>query len=72
MSAHCDLTVYLTVRDSGDPAVIMALAHTFTGKALDSQMQGCRFKSLAKNRGIDDILLKTVDLVQTSVKFTGT
>ena len=30
MFAHFDLTVYLTVRDSGDSTVSMALAHTFT------------------------------------------
>ena len=31
MFGHCDLTVYLTVRDSGEPTVSIALAHTFTG-----------------------------------------
>ena len=29
--AHCDLTVTLTVRHSGEPRVSMALAHIFTG-----------------------------------------
>ena len=29
--AHCDLTVYLEVRNSGELTVSMVLAHTFTG-----------------------------------------
>ena len=31
VSAHCDLNVYLTVRDSGELIVSMVLAHAFTG-----------------------------------------
>ena len=31
MLAHCDLTVYLTVRDLGELTVSIVLAHTFTG-----------------------------------------
>ena len=39
MLAHCDLTVYLTVRDSGKPTVNMVLAHIFTGLDIEVMPQ---------------------------------
>ena len=38
--AHCDLTVYLMVRDSGEPTVGMALALTFMGVSMVTTNRG--------------------------------
>ena len=57
MLAHCDLTVYLTVRDLGELTVSMELAHTFTGK------------TLTKNSNMKSIYLLFIKRKSSKVKF---